>query len=344
MNAPAQWTRPLEPRMTPARVAVFRALNLGDMLCAVPALRALRAGLPRAEISLVGLPWARAFQARYAAYVDRFIEFPGYPGLPEATARPDELDVFFAGMRKQHFDLCLQMHGSGPTSNRVVAQFGAHRAVGLGSPDDAASVRIWPYPSDRHEVLRNLYLVEQCLGVDGRDDALEFPLTAQDWAELRTHSDLMACLDTPYVCLQPGARDPAKRWPAADFARVGDALGERGWRVVLTGCGAERALAETVAARMRHPCLIAARDISVGGLAALLSGASLLVSNDTGVAHLAAALRVPSVVIFFATDPMRWGPPMNGPHRVAGGNCMPPADTVCAAAIGLLERVRSPVS
>lgn len=322
--------------MTPERVAVFRALNLGDMLCAVPALRALRRRLPRARISLVGLPWARAFQQRYGAYIDDFIEFCGYPGLPESAPDPDRMDAFFLRMRQARFDLALQMHGSGPTSNRVVAQFGAHEAVGLGAASDAASVKTWPYPDDRHEIRRNLYLVERAVGADGADATLEFPLTGQDWQELAAYPHLAECLSHPYVCLQPGARDPAKRWPAQDFARVGDVLAGMGWRIVLTGSASERGLAEAVAARMRHRCCIAACDISLGGLAALLCRARLLVANDTGVAHLASALRVPSVVIFFATDPRRWGPPEDGPHYAVSGHGMPDAAAVIEAATALL--------
>src|SRR3954453_17622507 len=86
----------------PRRVAVFRALQLGDLLCGVPALRAIRKALPACEIVLVGLPWARAFTSRFACYLDDFQEFPGWSGLPERAASSEGVRPFLSAMQAKH--------------------------------------------------------------------------------------------------------------------------------------------------------------------------------------------------------------------------------------------------
>src|SRR5689334_15766038 len=106
----------------PHRIAIFRALQLGDLLTAVPAFRALRQSYPHAEITLIGLPWAASFVQRYGQYLDRFVEFAGYHGIGEAPYEPERCQRFLAEQRAYDYDLAIQMHGSGQTSNPFVLE------------------------------------------------------------------------------------------------------------------------------------------------------------------------------------------------------------------------------
>src|SRR5581483_11110387 len=101
--------------------------------------------------------------------------------------------------------------------------------------------------------------------------------------------------------------------------------------VVITGDEGERELAETVVRQMSKPALNLAGKTDLGSLAALISAARAVVCNDTGVSHLAAALRVPSVVLVTASDPRRWGPEDRRLHRVLRHRvtCSPCRHVVC---------------
>jgi ADP-heptose:LPS heptosyltransferase len=170
----------------PRRVVVLRGLQLGDLLCAVPAFRALRAGLPRAEIVLVGLPWAADFVRRYAHYFDGFRQFPDYPGLPERPPQLAQLPAFLKAMQRERFDLALQMHGSGQITNPLTAALGARHTAGFFVPGQFCPdpERFLPYPVLVPEVWRHLRPLD-FLGVPPRGEHLDFPLRPEDAEELR---------------------------------------------------------------------------------------------------------------------------------------------------------------
>ena len=283
---------------------VVRALMLGDLLCAIPALRALRAGWPEAEITLVGLAWARELAARFDHLVDGFLELPGFPGLPETEPRVRELPGFLAAAQARRFDLAVQLHGSGRITNTIAALLGAARTEGFGLTI--------PFPTRGHEIHRLLALVE-ALGVAPLGDELEFPLHPDDAAALRAVAPELEA--GTYALVHPGARS-AHPWPEARFAEVADALAAEGVRVVVTGTAGEADVTARVAELAAAPVLDLAGRTSLGVLAALVSGARVLVSNDTGVSHLAAALRAPSVVVVTTSDPERWAPLDRERHHV----------------------------
>jgi ADP-heptose:LPS heptosyltransferase len=322
----------------PRRVAVFRALQLGDLLCSVPGFRALRAALPEAEIVLIGLPWARAFAARYRHYFDGFREFPGYPGLPEQEPRLDELPDFLAAVRGERFDLIVQMQGDGTITNPLTALFGGRRHAGYFRPGQFCPdrERFLPYPEDRHEVRRHLRLMDS-LGAPPRSEAIDFPVHDADREALRAATRTEALRPGSYVCVHAGARHPSRRWPPERFAAVADALAGRGLRIVLTGTNEEVPLTRAVAEAMREPALDLAGRADLGAAAALLQGARLLVCNNTGVSHLAAALRTPSVCLLHEPGELcRWAPLDSRRHRPVFGDTWPEPAAVLAEAEDLL--------
>jgi ADP-heptose:LPS heptosyltransferase len=324
----------------PRRIAVFRALQLGDLLCAVPALRALRGALPAAEIILIGLPWARAFAERFDGYLDGFREFPGFPGLPERSAQVAELPPFLAAMQRERFDLVIQMHGCGTIANPLMACLGARMLAGFCKPGEFCpdAQRFLPYPERAPEVWRHLRLMA-FLGVPARGEDLEFPVLPRDRQALAELAEAECLRPGSYVCVHPGARGAYRRWPPGRFAAVADALAGRGLRVILTGTREEAPLTAAVAAAMSAPAADLACRTDLGTLAALLEGARLLVCNDTGVSHLAAALRTPSVVVFHAISELDGWPPLDRQrHRVVCrlGGVTPEA--VLAQADDLLAR------
>ena len=309
----------------PRKIAVFRALQLGDMLCAVPALRALRAAAPQARITLVGLPWASSFVKRFSHYIDDLLVFPGFPGFPEQPAHLTAIPNFLAEAQRRRFSLAIQMHGSGGLSNPFTVLLGAERNAGCFlkgqyCPDPA---RFMPWDDNDHEVLRHLRLM-RFLGAEAQGEHLEFPLSEADFrASQRCHAQLPP--PGSYVCIHPGARMPSRRWQPRRFAEVADRLAASGLKVVLTGSPAEADVVRSVQSEMRMPALDLCGRTELGALAALIAQARLVVSNDTGISHIAAAVATPSVIVCCGSDPRRWAPLDAMRHRVvsAAVDCRP---------------------
>lgn len=333
----------------PQRVVVLRAMMLGEMLCAVPALRALKAGFRDAEITLVGLPWARALAQRIA-YIDDFMPFPGHPGLPGADCDVRALPDFLAQVQARRFDLAIQLHGGGAIVNPLLASFGARQSAGFITPDtwvppDDADLYC-PWPESGHEIERLLALTDH-LGAPRCGTHLEFPLDDDDRQALNAlWPD--AGSGRPYACVHAGAQLPSRRWDPRRFAAVADALAERGFTVVLTGSGSETGLVGDVAACMRHTPLNLCGHTTLWTLGALIEGAQLVVCNDTGVSHVAAALGRPSVVVSCGADSARWAPLDRTHHRVLAQSmhCRPcdhvdcPTAHECASAIEVPQVLR----
>ncbi|HEU4683815.1 MAG TPA: glycosyltransferase family 9 protein [Nitrospira sp.] len=320
----------------PATIAVLRALQLGDLLCAVPAWRALRSAYPHARIALIGLPWAKEFVARFGRYFDEFIEFPGYPGLPEREPSIRAIPAFLAAMQARRFGALLQMQGSGHYANECGLLCGAERLAGYYQAPELCPdpQRFMPYPDGIPEIRRHIRLMN-FLGIPASNEDLEFPLTEADEEDFRRLEEARDHPAGSYVCIHPGGRRPAHRWAPEYFAAVADRLAAAGLRIVLTGTSGEQELGQAVQGAMTAKALSCIGRTTLGAVGVLLSRARLLISNDTGLSHIAAALAVPSVIVCIGSDPIRWGPLNRHRHRVLAGRDTSPDRVLSEASVVL---------
>jgi ADP-heptose:LPS heptosyltransferase len=268
--------------MTASRVVVLRALGLGDLLTAVPALRAVRRAHPDARVQLAA-PAALTGLALLTGAVDEVVD----------TAPLVPLAAGLAGA-----ELAVNLHGRGPQSTALLAATAPSRLVAYGLPGGP----VWT--ADEHEVVRWCRLLDESgIPADPRDLLLEVPA-----AEPPVRGA---------VVVHPGAAQASRRWPAQRWAAVAAGLAAAGHDVRVTGGAGELALAQEVArgAGLGPDAVLAGRT-DLTGLCALVAAARLVVSPDTGVAHLATAFGTPSVVLFGPTPPALWGPPADRPqHR-----------------------------
>lgn len=328
------------------RIAVFRPRVLGDMLCALPTLRALKAAAPDSHLTLIGLPWAAELADRLGE-VDDFIEFPGYPGLQESIPDLAALPDFLSHMQAQRFDLLIQLHDEGAIVNPLLAACGArHLAgfVGAGAFDPEPGLFI-PWPTEGNEVDRLLRMTDH-LGMPRQGESLHYPVNDTDRVELA--SLWPGAFGTQrFAVIHPGAQLPSRRWSPARFAEVADSLADQGCTIVLTGSAAETWVVAEVQEAMTATAVNLAGKTTLWTLGALIERASMLVCNDTGVSHVAVSFGTPSVIVSADTDAQRWAPPDHDRHLLVtrpgdlddGVLTEPvPVEAVTAAAHTLLER------
>ncbi len=311
------------------RILVRGTSWIGDAVMTAPALERLRASFPGARITLLAPPRTAAlFEG--APYLDRTIVY----------RREEGIGVFLAtvrALRAERFDLAALFQNAFEAG--LLAWLGGARlrvgyaAQGRG-PLLTHRLHRGPAHRNRHQVNDYLDIVAECeracgVGPPADPGAFRWPSLRASEGQRAAAARLLAQLAAgggPLVALNAGATNSrAKCWPAERFAALADRLiDERGARIVMIGAASERASAQAVLDRMARPGGVnLAGETSMAELFGLLAACDLLVSNDTGPAHIAAALGRPTLTLFGPTNEFETSP--TGPRadllRADGIDC-----------------------
>ena len=277
----------------------------------VPALRALRRLLPDAEITLVVRPWARGIFT-HQKFVDNLLIYD----------RRNAFSVInqIREWKKCEFDLAILFQNAFEAA--VIPFFaGVPRRLGYATESrqrlltDPVSLPDWR--SSQHEVFYYLYLIaalEQALFGSNTvcehepDIELELPdEKREDARKILVQGGVTT--ERSIVAICPGSiNSRAKRWPAESFAKLSDELIEQGNQVLLVGSKDEQDVTTAVTNRMRNSPIVLTGKTTLDELIGILSVSDLVVTNDTGPAHIAASLGRPTLVIFGPTNPLTTRP------------------------------------
>lgn len=296
------------------KIAVLRANALGDYIFTLPALLALRETYPEAEIVLLGLEWQAKFLKGRPGPVDRVIVVPGEAGLRYFPVDPQEkasLESFFTEMQAEHFDLALQMYGGGALSNEYLLRLGARHTAGLKTENARVLERWAPYIYFQPEFLRFL----EVAGLVGASTAVIDPCISLLPSDLEEANAVLPTDERPLIAFHLGAGDARRRWPPEKFARVARQLYNQGARIVVTGTQQEAGAIDRMLALAGSDFENLCGRLSLGGLAGLFSRAALVISNDSGPAHLARATGTASVIIYWCGNLINAGPATRSRHR-----------------------------
>jgi heptosyltransferase-2 len=289
---------------------VVRGTNwVGDAVMTIPALRELRRVLPHAHITLATRSWAEGLFAD-ADFLDDLLIYDRGPRDFKAVVRQTR------EWRKRGFDLALLFQNA---FEAALIAATARVPLRMGYATDGRSALLThalPLPEwreERHEIFYYLNIIAELERVlygasSGRERDAQLTLNISETRKVKAREFLKSkgvLMDRPLVALCPGSTNSrAKRWPASSYAMLADRFVSRmGANILLIGASDEWEVSREVSERMRHKPIMLTGQTDLAQAAAILSLTDVLITNDTGPAHIAAALNRPVLVIFGPTDP-----------------------------------------
>jgi lipopolysaccharide heptosyltransferase II len=313
---PQEWS-------TARRLLCVRLDSLGDVLMTTPAIRALRQSAAGRHLTLLTSP-SGAEAARLVPEIDEMIvyEAPWMKHTPERTSPAYDFNMI-ERLARANFDgaVIFTVFSQNPLPAAMLCYLaGIPLRLAHSRENPYQLLTQWspePEPHDRirHEVRRQLDLVA-ATGATVNDERLriEPPLAARKSAQRKLARHGISTL-RPWLVVHAGSTAASRRYPPDMFAAVAESLlRDHGFQLVFTGDAGERPLVESIRSQLRRPTVSLAGELSLAELSGLIAEAPLLLSNNTGPVHIAAAVGTPVVDLYALTNPQHT--PWMVPSRV----------------------------
>lgn len=320
----------LDQRSLRSILVVRQHNQLGDMLCVVPLLRALRGKFPDSRIVLLASPVNYAVMLHHRL-LDEVIKYDKREFLGGGRIRPGALWRFLRSLRAQRFDMAIvpATVSMSFTSDLLSFFSGARLRIGPGALAERENpgnflythpVRLgWEGDPGRHQTLRN-FDVCRGLGLDAPELDLEITLLPEERKNGSMEIEKLRGGARGVVAFHPGAGKTPNRWPVDSFAQVIGAMSRHdSCGIVIIKGPMDNEPVELLVNSLTVPFyLVEGRPIRE--VASILASVDLVVSNDTGVMHVAAAVGTRVLSLFGPTDPRQWAPPGPKNRYIACGS------------------------
>jgi heptosyltransferase-3 len=292
---------------------LIRLRSIGDAVLTTPSITALRRFLPAAQIDILLEDRVAPVLVGHSA-IDNIIAYPSDNFLAQMK--------ILRGLRAQRYDVVYNLHG-GTTSTFLTALTGARHKVGFGHYRYGYLYNHLSIPALDFWRSADLQSTEQQLAMLGWTGV---PVSDRPWPSLpideaakKSVNDKLAAQgigeDRPLVLLHPAAAFTSKQWPAEKFAQAADHFSSQGFSVVAVAAQNE----ETILRQLRESSVSGVHtfaDLTLPEITALAARTHLFIGNDSGIAHIAAAVKTPSVVIFGPSNITHWRPFTDAPNAV----------------------------
>ncbi|CAN5366739.1 lipopolysaccharide core heptosyltransferase RfaQ [soil metagenome] len=300
------------------RVLVVRLRSIGDTVLATPSLIALRRFLPEAQIDILLEDWVAPVLEGFDA-VDNVLTF-----------KKDDLKSrlkMSLQIRRNKYDAVFNLHG-GTTAGFFVRASSAKYRIGY---DFYRYPRFHTHLFTSEDCLnfwhaKHLHSAEQQLALLG---LVGIPVPDKPKSRLAVIQNSKFKIQN-YALLHPVAAFDTKQWATGNFARVAEYLGEKGLQIVAVATKKEREVLGNLKNLAKVP-ILTFDDLTLPEITVLASNAKIFVGNDSGIAHIVAAVQTPSVVVFGSSNRTHWRPWTNAPNEIVYENlpCQPCAGYVC---------------